>query len=301
MAGVGEDGPVLHGLKMLGRDDAAAAGDGDIDVADLCRLTHGHDLVPVHHRLEGADGIGLGHDDLGPHALGAQAHPLAAPAVAGDHHMLARDDEIRRAHDAVPHGLARAVAVVEHVLAVGLVDHHHGEAQLPGLVHGPQAVDAGGGLLTAADHPGDQVAVFGVHQVDEVAAVVDDDVGAMLEHAAETGLVFLHGAAVMGIDLDPARSHRRGNIILGGQRVAARDVHLGPALFQHAAEIGRFGLHMHRQRDLQPRKGLFLRKSFLDPAQGRHVPFYPVDFHLAGRGEGYILDQAHGILRYRFS
>ena len=300
VAGVGEDGPVLHRLKMRGRDDAAAAGDGDEDITDLCRLAHGHDLIAVHHGLQGTHGIGLGHDDLGPHALGAHAHALAAPAVAGDHHVLARDDEIRRAHDAVPHGLARAVAVVEHVLAVGFVYHHHREAQLPGLVHGPQAVDAGGGLLTAADHPGDQVPVFRVHQMDEVAPVVDDEVWPMLEYAAEAVLIFLHGAAVVGKDLYPAGSHSRGHIVLRGQGIAARDIHLGPALFQHTAEIGRLGLHMHRQGDLEPFKGLFPDEKLLDPAQGRHVPFHPVDLHLAGRGEGNILDQAHGNLRHYY-
>ena len=300
MARVGEDGPVLHGLKVLRGDDAAAAGDGDINIADLRGLAHGHDLIPVHHGLKGADRVGLGHNDLGPHALGAQAHALAAPAVAGDHNVLARHDEVRGAHDAVPHGLARAVAVVEHVLAVGLVDHHHREAQLPGLVHGPQAVDAGGGLLAAADHAGDQAAVFGVHEVDEIAPVVDDDVGAVLEDAAEAVLIFLHGAAVVGKNLDPARRHGGGHVILGRERVAACDIHLRPALFEHAAEVGGLGLHVHSQRHLESGKGLLLDKLFLDQTQGGHVALHPVDLHFAGRGEGNVFDLAHSILRCRF-
>ena len=207
--------------------------------------------------------------------------------------MLARHDEICRAHDAVPDGLARAVAVVEHVLAVGLVDHDHGEAERPGAVHDAQAVDAGGGLLAAADDPGDQIPVLRMHQVNQVAAVVNDDVRPDLKDAAEALLVFLHRTAVARENLDPARGDGGGHVVLRRKRIGAGDVHLAPAHFEHAAEVGGLGLHMHRQRDLQPREGLLAQEVFPDPAQNGHVPFDPFDLLLAGRGEGNVSDPAH--------
>ena len=82
VAGVGEDGAVLHGLEVLGGDDAAAAGDGDEHVPGLRCLPHGHDLKAVHHSLQRADRVGLGDDDLGPQTLGPHGDALAAPAVA---------------------------------------------------------------------------------------------------------------------------------------------------------------------------------------------------------------------------
>ena len=116
---------------MLGGDDIPAAGDGAEDIADLCSLGHGHDLVAVHDSLECAHGVCFRDDDLCAQALCAQRNALAAPAVAGDDDIFARNDEIGRAADAVPHRLTRAVAVIKHVLAVGVVDHDHWELEFP--------------------------------------------------------------------------------------------------------------------------------------------------------------------------
>ena len=250
VAGVGEDGPVLHGLKVLRGNDAAAAGDSDEQVAQSGGGGHGHHLVAIHHRLQGTDRVRLGDDDLGAQALGPQRNALAAPAVAGDHHILAGHDQVGGAVDAVPHGLAGAVTVIEHVLAVGLVDHDHGEAKAPLPSHGAQPVDAGGGLLAAAQHIGDQLGIPGVHQVHQIAPVVDDDVGPGLQHPAEAFFIFFHGAAVAGKDLHPALGQGGGHIVLGGEGVGAGDIHLRPAHFQHTAEIGGLGLQMDGEGDL---------------------------------------------------
>ncbi len=119
-----------------------------------------------------------------PSPFAHERDALAAPAVAGYDNVFAGDDKICRAADTVPNALAGAVAVIEHVLAVGIVYHDHREAQRTGSGHDAQAVNAGRCLLAAADNAGDEVCKLLVHEVDEVAAVVNDNIGADLEHLA---------------------------------------------------------------------------------------------------------------------
>ena len=55
-------------------------------------------------------------------ALGPHGDARAAPAVAADDEVLARQQDVGGADDAVDRALAGAVAVVEEVLGVGVVD-----------------------------------------------------------------------------------------------------------------------------------------------------------------------------------
>ena len=157
MPRVGQDCPVRHPLEMLGGEDPGAAGHGDEDPADGGGLEGRHDLVAVHDRLQGLDRIDLADDDPRAQTPGAHGHSPAAPAVTGDDHGLTRHQEIGRAHDAVPDRLARAVTVVEQVLAAGVVDGHHRQPEHAVRGHGPQAAQAGGRLLAAAEHLRQQI------------------------------------------------------------------------------------------------------------------------------------------------
>lgn len=252
MTSVGEDRPVLHHREVPRGDHVIAARNGNENVAALRRLVHGKDGEAVHVRFDGAHGIDLRDDDPRAETVRAHRHALAAPAVAADHDLLARDDEIRRAHDAVPDALTGAVAVIKQVLTVGIVDKHHREAQLSGTVHRQQAEDAGRRLLAAADDLWDKLRIFCVHPVNKIAAVVDDDVGRGLKHSIDRTPVLLGGRAVDGAYMHPARSERGGNVVLRGERVAARDVHFRAAHFHDAAEPRGFCLQMHRKRHAQP-------------------------------------------------
>ena len=82
VAGVADDGAVLHGLEVVLADDVHVAGQGDEEVADLGGLLHGHDVEAVHGGLQGAHRVHLGDHHLGAHAAGARGHAPAAPAVA---------------------------------------------------------------------------------------------------------------------------------------------------------------------------------------------------------------------------
>ena len=218
----------------------------------------------------------------------AHRHTLAAPAVAADHDLLARNDEVRRAHDAVPDALAGTVAVIKEVLAVRIVDKHHRKTQLPGAVHRQQAQDASRRLLAAADDLRDKLRVLRVHPMDEIAAVVDDDVGCRFEHGVDRALVLLRGRAVDGADVHPARGERRGDVILRGERVAARDVHFRATHLHHAAEPRGFCLQMHRERHTQPGEGLRLAEILRDGGEHRHMSRHPADLLFALRRESDI-------------
>ena len=78
------------------------------------------------------------------------AKPAAAPAVARDHHGAPGQQHVGGAHDAVERGLPGAVAVVEHVLGVRVVDRDDRELEHALLRHRLEADDAGGGLLGRA-------------------------------------------------------------------------------------------------------------------------------------------------------
>ena len=103
------------------------------------------------------------------------------------------------------------------MLAVGVVDHDHREAQLARLCHGAQTVNARRGLFAAAYDLRDEVGILRVHEMDKVAAVVDDDVRRDLQHAGEVFVIFPHRAAVGGVDLHPAGGERRGDVVLRGE------------------------------------------------------------------------------------
>ena len=176
VAGVGQEGVVLHHFKMAADDHVPAAGGGDEEIPQGGCLVHGHDAHALHGGLQSLDGVYLGDDHVGAHALGPHSHAPAAPAVARNDNGFARHQQIGGVHDGVPDGLAGAVLVVVVVLALGVVDVHHWEGQLPCLGPGLEPMDAGGGLLAAADEPVGQLLVLAGQQIHQVAAVVNDQI-----------------------------------------------------------------------------------------------------------------------------
>ncbi len=122
VAGIGDDGAALHGQKMFFADDALVPGNGHEDVPDPGGLGHGDDGEAVHPGLQGADGVYLANEDVGPRAFGPHGQALAAPAVAGDDEIRPGQKDIGGPENAVQGALAGPVAVIEEVLCVGVVD-----------------------------------------------------------------------------------------------------------------------------------------------------------------------------------
>src|SRR5204862_2185716 len=81
VAGVGEDGAILHHQKVLGADHAAHAGSRHKDIAKRRSIGHGHDLEAIHHSFEPTNRVDLANDDLGAHAPGTHGDTLATPTI----------------------------------------------------------------------------------------------------------------------------------------------------------------------------------------------------------------------------
>ncbi len=232
MAGVREDRLVLHDPEMPLRDDVLAAGHRDEDVASLRRLVHRHDRKAVHGRVQRLEGVDLGDDDVRAHALGPHRGALAAPAVAGDDHGLARDDQVRRVHDRGPDRLAGPVLVVVVVLRLRVVDRHHRAGKDPLALARLQAVNAGRGLLAAADEAVRVFSAFSAEEAHKVAAVVDDEVRMAGEGLRKELLVLFRGDAVFSERLNAHLRDRRRDVILRRERVAAGEVDFRAALLK---------------------------------------------------------------------
>src|SRR5690606_25966541 len=96
--------------------------------------------------------VNFGDDDVATQTGRALGNALAAPTIATDYDCLAGYQEIRGADDAIKRGLARAIAVVEHMLSHGVVDGNHWELQRPIARHSPQANHTRGCFFRAAHH-----------------------------------------------------------------------------------------------------------------------------------------------------
>ena len=167
------------------------------------------------------------------------------------------------------------------MLAVCVVYQHHGELQLARCVHGLQAQDTGGGFLAAANNIGDKLREFVMQGGYQVSPVVNDNVGAHLQHTADVFEILFFVAAVDGEDIK-AFVHQGGRyVVLGAQRVGTRDEHFRSAGGQHLTQVSRLGLQMHAQGHFQAFEGLRFFEVFLDAVQKRHVRAYPAQFELS--------------------
>ena len=175
----------------------------------------------------------------------------AAPVYEKLYHRADIDMVVSRvfggAVDAVPYTLTGAVAVVKEMLAVGIVDEHHREEELLLGVEGDEAVYACGGLLAAAYDVRNELGELAVDAGNQVASIVDDDVRADFKHAADVGLILLGSGSVPGEDIQTRVVEGCRNVVLGGEGIAAGDVHLRTAGGEHLAKVGRLGLKVYGQ------------------------------------------------------
>jgi len=62
---LGNNGILLHDLKVLADNDVSVTGGGNKDVGSGSSILHGSDLVTGHGSLEGVDGVDFGNDNSG--------------------------------------------------------------------------------------------------------------------------------------------------------------------------------------------------------------------------------------------
>src|SRR5512143_2230787 len=181
VAGVADDGAVLHHPEVLLADHLDVAGHGNEDVADPGGFGHGHHLVAVHYRLDGLQRVDLGHDHVRAHSLGAHGEAPSAPAIACDHKYRAGDETVRGADHAVDGRLARSVPVVEEVLGLGIVHRYDRVLEHASIGHAAEPDHARRGLFRSTDDDRKQVLALGMEYRDQVSAVVHRHHGLFVE------------------------------------------------------------------------------------------------------------------------
>jgi hypothetical protein len=107
------NGIIPHHLKVLAHDDVTAASGGDEDLAQRSSLLHGGDLVARDGRLEGIDGVDLGHENPRTHRVESLGTSLANVAEASNDGNFARNHDVRGSLDSVHQRFTATVKVVE--------------------------------------------------------------------------------------------------------------------------------------------------------------------------------------------
>ena len=207
-------------------------------------------LEAVHRRLERPHRIDLGDDHVRAEAAGARRDAAPDPAVAGDDELLAGEQHVRRADDPVDRRLARAVAVVEHVLRQRLVDGDDREAELALRLERLQPDDAGRRLLGAGDDVAELLAPGRVQHADHVGAVVHREVRLVVDRSLDVRVVRVVVLALDREDRDVVLlDERRGDVVLRRERVRRAEHDVGAAGLQRAHEVRRLRRHVQARRD----------------------------------------------------
>ncbi len=226
-----------------------------------------------------------------PRARDGQAAP--APAVAGDHEVRAREQEVGGADDAVDGRLPGAVAVVEQMLGVSVVHGDDGILQHAFLRHGAQPDHAGGGLFGAADHAGNASWRLVCRHRHQVGAVVHGDLRLVIERRHDVRVIGVVVLALDGEDRNAVIAHQAGgNIILRGERVRGAQHHVGAAIAQADRQVRGLGGDVQASRDAHALQRLVLDEFLADDLQDLHRLVGPLDAFFAEIGELEILNVA---------
>jgi hypothetical protein len=286
--GVGQDRAVPHRAHVLGGDHVARPGHGHEHLAERCGLGHRQHAEAAQRRVQGPDRIDLGDDDLGAEATGAFGHAPAAGPEPGHDHGLARQQRVRGPQDAVDGGLPGPAHALDQALGRRVVRRHDRERERALGGHPAQPDHAGGGRLAAALDVFEQVGGPGVQRVDQVAAVVDDQVRAQAQGPLEVAVVAAAVHPGPGEHRDAVvQGQRRRDVVLGGQRVGRGQRHRGAARLQQPHHHRGLRGDVQAGRDGQPLERPLDGEALHEPGHQRHGPFGVPDADVAvGRQTG---------------
>src|ERR687889_2053473 len=137
-AGVGQDRTVPHPLEVRGGQHVAAPCRRDKDLPDLSGVQGRQHVEPIRVGFETAHGVDLADGDAGAKPRGIARDPFTAPSVAEHDDAFAADHQVGALHYRRKRGLACPVAVIEEVLAPGVVRRDNGELEDSLPLHGPE-------------------------------------------------------------------------------------------------------------------------------------------------------------------
>src|SRR6266700_944628 len=135
MAGIGDDGAILHASQLLSINTVDVVLHSDTNIPESSRLYAREHTVAIHHCFQSTSRINFGHDHICAHTVGARGYTAATPAITEDNNGTTRQQDVGRAYDGIYRTLSRTVAVVKHVLGIGFVDRQDGEAQDTVFLH----------------------------------------------------------------------------------------------------------------------------------------------------------------------
>src|ERR1051325_4178230 len=116
------DRTVFHLREMLAIDHVTITGHRNEDVANRSSFADRHNAESVHHRFHGFDRIDFSHNYIRAHAASTHCDALTAPAVTNNYDRASREQNVRRANDAIERRLACAVTIVEEVFRLRVVN-----------------------------------------------------------------------------------------------------------------------------------------------------------------------------------
>ena len=256
MTGIGQDDAIFHVLHMFSTDDIFITRQGNKNIPYFSRFCHRHDFKSVKDGFNRFDGVYFGDYDMSSQAFGSHGTTFAAPAIAGDDDALAHDGQIGRTHDAIPRRLTCTIAVIEEIFAVRIVRRYHGELQRPCFIQSMETVDPGRRFFRATQKVFHGISPCRVQEMDLISAIINDDIGMMVQRLIEEAKIFFIRRTIPGINGQTIFYQSCRYIILCGQRIAARNDDVGSGPVQYFSQIGRLGFQMDADADGLSFKGL---------------------------------------------
>src|SRR5207245_6245398 len=204
---------------------------------------------------------------------------------------LARQQHVGGPDDAVQRALAGAIAVVEEVLGLGLVDRDDRVAKDAVLGHAAQTHHAGGGFFGATQHGGQQVLALLVQRRHQVGAVIHGQRRAVVQGGRDVPVIGFAVLAPNGKDAEAVVDHqRRGGRVGRGERVGRAQHQVGAARLEGEYQVGRLGGDVQAGRDPLAPKRLLGGEPVADLAPDRHLMGSPGDGASALGGQLEVAD-----------
>ena len=144
---------------------------------------------------------------------------MSAPAVTAENYDFAGPEQIRSAGDAVHRALSRAVAVIEKVFSLRIIDGDNRVFQSVRFGHAAQADHARGGFFRSADNVLNQFFAFGMHRRNQVCAVISGNLRFVVQRGHNVFVISLGVLTLDCVGRDAVFHQGRGHVILSAQRV----------------------------------------------------------------------------------
>ena len=106
---------------MLGSDDILIPGQGDEYITHFSCLSDRHYPETIHGRFQRSEGVNFSYNDIRTNASGSHGYSSAAPSVTAHHKVKPGNEDIGGPNDSVEGALTGPIAVVKHVLSLGVI------------------------------------------------------------------------------------------------------------------------------------------------------------------------------------